>query len=82
MNYGSPTMWKNGVLLPTYPTFVVLKNDPFLKFSIGGGISILVHFCQNFWSIFWTLPFDDYDVAHTILTSQSKLWVTSTRPKI
>ncbi|EWC75013.1 hypothetical protein C923_04313 [Plasmodium falciparum UGT5.1] len=26
MNYGSRTMWKNGVLLPTYPTFVS-KND-------------------------------------------------------
>ncbi|EUR78247.1 hypothetical protein PFBG_00873 [Plasmodium falciparum 7G8] len=48
-------MWQNGVLLPTYPTFVVLKNHPFLTIFIGGGISILVDFCQNFWSIFWTL---------------------------
>ncbi|ETW55316.1 hypothetical protein PFUGPA_02705 [Plasmodium falciparum Palo Alto/Uganda] len=55
MNFGSPTMWKNGVLLPTYPTFVVLKNHPFSTIFIGGGISIFSNFYQNFWSIFWTL---------------------------
>ncbi|ETW52055.1 hypothetical protein PFUGPA_05936 [Plasmodium falciparum Palo Alto/Uganda] len=47
-------MCLNDVLLPTYPTFVVLKNHHFLTIFIGGGISILVDFCQNFWSMFWT----------------------------
>ncbi|ETW30543.1 hypothetical protein PFFCH_02024 [Plasmodium falciparum FCH/4] len=54
MNFGSPTMWKNDVLLPTYPTFVVLKNHHFLTIFIGGGISIFSNFYENFWSIFWT----------------------------
>ncbi|ETW52056.1 hypothetical protein PFUGPA_05937 [Plasmodium falciparum Palo Alto/Uganda] len=37
MNSGSPTMWKNGILLPTYPTFVVPKIPPFSTIFIGGG---------------------------------------------
>ncbi|KNG74199.1 hypothetical protein PFMG_00425 [Plasmodium falciparum IGH-CR14] len=123
MNFGSRTMWQNGVLLPTYPTFVVPKIPPFSIIFIGGGISIFSNFYENFWSIFWTQrkrwgncsftytfitvltqiiqynchqvrqrrcfyvivrdqlyilrAFDDYDVAHMILTSQSKLWVTN-----
>ena len=47
-------MWQNGVVLPTYPTFLVLKNHHFLTIFIGGGISIFSNFYENFWSIFWT----------------------------
>ncbi|ETW55317.1 hypothetical protein PFUGPA_02706 [Plasmodium falciparum Palo Alto/Uganda] len=54
MNFGSPTMWKNGVLLPTYPTFVVLKIPPFSTIFIGGGIALWANFSSKFWSIFST----------------------------
>ncbi|EWC91038.1 hypothetical protein PFNF54_00152 [Plasmodium falciparum NF54] len=66
INSGSPTMWKNGVLLPTYPTFVVLKISPFSTIFIGGGIALSANFPSKIWSIF-SLNCHNYFIQKLIL---------------
>ncbi|EUR56216.1 hypothetical protein PFBG_05997 [Plasmodium falciparum 7G8] len=58
MNFGSRTMWKNGVLLPTYPTFVVDVSTSLFIVCSALCICVVINFaCCVFNHFFYHAPF-------------------------